>query len=140
MSIDMSVIIRAHDNIQCPPATVIKISLTSLYFIAHNIFSHEGIALRTNSLQFPGQFKMLLCMLIYVMCLYMLYVISCYYMLLRFYYTCYYAFGKSTAKCIWLFAVIYAFGKMLFASVKRYPIRLANTNNVPYNNLRMNFY
>ena len=53
----MSVLIRAHDNIQCPPATMIEISLTSLYFIAHNVFSHEGIELRTNCLQFPGFFN-----------------------------------------------------------------------------------
>ena len=88
MSIDMSVIIRAHNNIQCPPATVIKISLTSLYFIAHNIFSHEGIALRTNSLQFPGQFKMLLCMLLYMLCAYICYMllvatICCYVVTIR---------------------------------------------------------
>ena len=88
MSIDMSVIIRAHGNIQCPPATVIKISLTSLYFIAHNIFSHEGIALRTNSLQFPGQFKMLLCMLLYMLCAYICYMllvvaICCYVVTIR---------------------------------------------------------
>ena len=63
ISIDMSVIIRAHDNSQCPPATVVEIILTSLYFIAHNISSHEGIASRTNRLQFPGWFKIpvLLC-------------------------------------------------------------------------------
>ena len=67
----MSVIIRVHDNSQCPPATVIEIILTSLYFIAHNISSHEGIASRTNGYSFRDS--------------------------LRF--QCYYAFSKST-ECI----------------------------------------